>query len=154
MAATLKVHKWHTWNVCVRLFNGLHSHIRHYRVLPWTMGPLTSLESITEVSDKLLQWFKCEKRLGTTYRDLSTRTILQWFSSTPCQYLVLYAILLPRPEAQLSTCLVTTKDEDGNSQGRVVGHRSEICMLPGKYYLGYVLLEQLCMWEFSNWPHV
>ena len=27
------------------------SHIRHYRVLPWATGPLTLLESITEVPD-------------------------------------------------------------------------------------------------------
>ena len=31
MAATLKVHKWHTWNVCVRLFIGLH---KPYQKLP------------------------------------------------------------------------------------------------------------------------
>ena len=51
----------------------------------------------------------------------------------------------PGQKLQLSTCLVTVKaeDEDGNSEGRVVKHRSEICMLPGKYYLGHVLLEQL-----------
>jgi len=27
------------------------SHIRHYQVLPWTTGPLTSPESIAEVPD-------------------------------------------------------------------------------------------------------
>ena len=31
--------------------------------------------------------------------------------------------LPPRPEVQLSTGLVTVKDEDGNSQGQVVEHR-------------------------------
>ena len=28
------------------------SHIRHYRVLPWATGPLTSLESIAKVPDR------------------------------------------------------------------------------------------------------
>ena len=28
------------------------SHISHYRVLPWTMGPLTSLESTVKVPDR------------------------------------------------------------------------------------------------------
>ena len=42
----------------------------------------------------------------------------------------------PGRKFQLSMCLVTVKakDEDGNSQGRVVQHRSGICMLPGEYY--------------------
>ena len=61
------------------------------------------------------------------------------------QYLVLYAILLefvgiklfiactppPWPEAQLSTCLVTVRDEDGNSQVGLC-NIDRVCMLPGK----------------------
>ena len=46
---TLRVHKWHAWNVCVRLVKGLHG---PYRVLPWATGLLTSLKSITKVSDR------------------------------------------------------------------------------------------------------
>ena len=50
MAATLEVHKWHTWNVDVRLVKGFHEHFHeHYRVLPWAMRLLNLLESIAEV---------------------------------------------------------------------------------------------------------
>jgi len=83
----------------------------------------------------------------TTYRDLSTRTILQWFSSTPM--LILSAIrhfvrttlfIACTPPAESSTEHVfaysfnTVKDEDGNCQGRWYNakHRSGICMLPGE----------------------
>ena len=52
LAVILKVYKWHVQNVCIRLVNDLHSHIRHYRVLPWATGPLTLLESIAKVPDR------------------------------------------------------------------------------------------------------
>ena len=148
------------------------SHIRHYQVLPWATGPLTSLESITKVPDQQVAktgkssifWlsFFFFSSVQTVSQDsmitaeaittIQTRknAINHWIlhsllivilalelffrdsQALRCQYLVLYAILLawitlfiactpqPRPEAQLSTCLVTVRDEDGNIQGRVV----------------------------------
>ena len=68
-------------------------------MLPWATGPLTSLESIAEVPDRqvaktgknrLLSDSLRHKSLGTaltTYRNLSTQTILQSFSSTPMSIL-------------------------------------------------------------------
>ena len=121
MAATLKVHKWHTQNVCIRLVKVLH--ITHYRVFLFATGPLTSLKSITKVPDlqvtktgkSSLFWplllsdylqqlrlkpssaNKQHQSLGialTTYLYHGTWIILQWFSSTPMLILVLYTILL------------------------------------------------------------
>ena len=51
MVATLKVHKWHASNVCIRLVQGIHE---PYQTLPsasMDMRPLTSPESIAEVPD-------------------------------------------------------------------------------------------------------
>ena len=48
----------------------------------------------------------------------------------------MYVRARPRPEAQLSTCLLTVKDED-------IDGITEIGASREKYYLGYVLLEQL-----------
>ena len=52
MAATLKVHKWHAWNVRVRLVKGLHE---PYQALPsayQATETLPSLESIAKVPDQ------------------------------------------------------------------------------------------------------
>ena len=46
MVATLKVHKWHTWNVCVRLVEVLHE---PYQALLSASMSLNLLESIAEV---------------------------------------------------------------------------------------------------------
>ena len=45
--------------------------------------------------------------------------------------ITLFIACTPPPwlEAQLNMCVV---DEDGNSQGQVIQHRSGMCMLPGE----------------------
>ena len=40
-----------SWTVCIRLAKGLHEPIRHYRVLPWAMRPLTLPECMAKVID-------------------------------------------------------------------------------------------------------
>ena len=106
------MHKWHARNDCVRLVKGLHEQYQALPCASMGNGPLTLLESIAKVPDRqvaktgklsifwLSSFFffasarlalrfkreKWHKSLGTaltTYRELSTRTILQWFSSTP-----------------------------------------------------------------------
>ena len=52
MVATLKVHKWHTRNVCIRLVNGLHDPYQALLSASMGSGPLTSLESITKVPNR------------------------------------------------------------------------------------------------------
>ena len=94
MAATLKVHKWHTRNVCVRLVKGLHE---PYRMLPLATGPLLLLESITEVPDR--QVTKTSKSsifwLSFLHHDSTTTvitTIQTWKNST--NHWVLYSLLI------------------------------------------------------------
>ena len=90
MAATLKVHKWHTRYVCVKLVKGLHE---PYQALPNASMGNGTIKFAWEYRYST----QPASRLGTaltTYRGHSTWTILQWFSSTPMLYLVLYAILL------------------------------------------------------------
>ena len=48
MAATLKVHKWHNQNVCVRLVKGLH---KPYQAFSQTAEALTLLENIAQIPD-------------------------------------------------------------------------------------------------------
>ena len=52
MAATIKVHKWHTQNACVKLAKTSMSHITHYWVLSWATEPLSSLEHVADISDR------------------------------------------------------------------------------------------------------
>ena len=95
------------------------SHINHYRVLPWAIGPLTLLESITKVPDQyvakmgklsfdffLSVWIsqastikmrkKQYKSVGialTTYMILKKLELVCDSQVTPCLYLALYTIL-------------------------------------------------------------
>ena len=130
MAATLKVHKWHARNVCIRSVKGFH---QPYQTLPsasmanrtitfageyhsstrpashqnWQIVYLLtsfflsfflslflshastiSVEAIKTIQAQK-KWHKSLGTLLTIYRDHSTQTILQWFSSTLMLYLVL-----------------------------------------------------------------
>ena len=52
MASTLKVHKWHTRDVDVRLVKGFHEHYQALSSASMSNGPLDVLESIAEVPDQ------------------------------------------------------------------------------------------------------
>ena len=61
MAATVKVYKWHDWNVCVGLVKGLHELYQALPGAPMGIRPFTLLESITKVQEtgKSLKWANC-----------------------------------------------------------------------------------------------
>ena len=78
------------------------------------------------------KWHKSLGTALTTYRDLSTRTILQWFSSTLmsilsaiCHFVRMTLFIActppPWPEAQLSTCLIYCYRERWRWQQRSSG---------------------------------
>ena len=98
---------------------------------------MITVEAITTIQTRKKQ-HKSLSTVLTVYRSHSTRTILQWFSSTPMLTLsaihhfvrTLFIACAPPPpppppigsstEHVLTYSLATLKDEDGNCQGQLV----------------------------------
>ena len=68
------------------------SQIRHYQVLPWVTGPLTSLQSISEVPD----WQVAK---------MGKLSFFCWCLALYCHFVRITLFMkIMTPEAQLSTC--------------------------------------------------